>query len=129
MTKSRFIIRSAVVAAVVVVASGACGGGSDKKADGPKATAGGAVAAEPAVQIVNFQFKPSALTVKAGSTVKWTNEDTAVHGIKDTSPLATPVSPDMQKGDTFSITYGQPGTYSYICNIHQYMTGSVQVIA
>ena len=81
------------------------------------------------MQIVNFVFKPPALTVKAGTTVKWTNEDTAVHSIKDTSPLATPVSPDLGKDATFSITYGQPGSYSYICGIHQYMTGSVHVVA
>jgi plastocyanin len=68
------------------------------------------------------------LTVKAGSTVKWTNTDTATHSIKDTSPLSTPVSPDLGKDSTFSITYGQAGTYSYICGIHQYMSGSVQVV-
>ncbi len=128
MTGNRFLIRSLVVAGVVVIASGACGG-DDKKPDGAKSAASGAVPADPAVQIVNFQFKPQSLTVKAGTTVKWTNEDTAIHSIKDTSPLATPVSPDLGKGATFSITYGQPGSYSYICGIHQYMSGSVQVAA
>ena len=34
----------------------------------------------------------------------------------------------MSKGDTFSITYAQPGSYSYICGIHQYMTGTVEVM-
>jgi plastocyanin len=115
VTGSRFLIRS-TVCAVVVVASGACGGGDDKEADGKAG----------AVQIVDFQFQPPTLTVKAGATVTWTNEDTAVHSIKDTSPQATPVSPDLGKAATFSITYGEPGTYSYICGIHQYMTGSVQ---
>ena len=108
---------------MIVVASGACGGGGDNKDD---EKSGGAVS-EPAVKIVNFQFEPKALTVKAGTTVKWTNEDTATHSIKDTSPLTTPVSPDLGKGATFSITYGEPGSYSYICGIHQYMSGSVQV--
>jgi plastocyanin len=108
-----------MVCAVVVVASGACGN-DGKKSDG-------AVSGEPAAQIVNFQFKPQALTVKAGTKATWTNEDTAVHSIKDTSPLATPVSPDLGKGATFSITYGEPGSYSYICGIHQYMSGSVVV--
>jgi plastocyanin len=112
-----------IACSLIVVASGACASDGDKKkADG------GAVSAEPAVKIVNFQFEPKTLTVKAGSTVKWTNEDTATHSIKDTSQLATPVSPDLVgKGSTFSITYGQPGSYSYICGIHQYMSGSVQV--
>jgi plastocyanin len=79
------------------------------------------------VQIVNFQFTPNTLTVKPGTKVTWTNEDTTVHSIKDTSPLATPVSQDLAKGNTFSITYEQAGSYSYICNIHQYMTGTVTV--
>lgn len=121
MTRHRWI-SSVIVCALIVVASGACGGG-DQKDD---KESGGAVS-EPAVKIVNFQFEPKALTVKAGTAVKWTNDDTATHSIKDTSQLATPVSPDLGKGATFSITYGQPGSYSYICGIHQYMSGSVQV--
>jgi plastocyanin len=131
MTGSRFLIRSVAVAAVALVASGACGGGGDGGGDNTKAdgaaSASGAVAPEPAIDIVNFVFEPKSLTVKAGTTVTWTNEDTAVHSVKDTSPLATPVSPDLSKGATFTITYGQPGSYTYICGIHQYMTGSVQV--
>jgi plastocyanin len=126
---NRFLIRSVIVSAVVVVSSGACGGGNDGgSADKPKA-ASGAVSGEPAVEIVNFQFKPQSLTVKAGTSVTWTNGDTAVHSIKDTSTLATPVSPDLGKGATFSITYGQAGSYSYTCGIHQYMTGTVTAVA
>ena len=128
MTGSQFLIRTALCAAVVV-ASGACGGDSDKKPEAAKAAAAGAVSPEPAVKIVNFQFEPKSLTVKAGTAVKWTNGDTAVHSIKDTSTLATPVSPDLGQGATFTITYGQPGSYSYICGIHQYMAGTVQVVA
>jgi len=107
-----------LLAAVVVLGLGACGGGKTGAASG----AGGA-----AVHIANFAFGPPTLTVKAGTTVTWTNQDTAVHSIKDTSLLATPVSPDLAQGGTFSITYGRPGSYSYICGIHNYMTGSVEV--
>ena len=108
------MIRS-VLALAVAVGVGACGGGDTKK--NQAAT----------VRIVNFQFMPPTLAVKPGAGVTWTNDDTAVHSIKDTSPLATPVSQDLGKGDTFSITYEKPGAYSYICGIHQYMTGSVTV--
>jgi plastocyanin len=68
------------------------------------------------------------VTVKPGTKVTWTNKDTAVHAIKDTSPLATPASKDLAKADTFSITYEKPGSYSYICGIHNYMTGTVDVV-
>ncbi|HEV3364342.1 MAG TPA: cupredoxin domain-containing protein [Acidimicrobiia bacterium] len=108
-------IRPVVFALAVAVAAGACGGrDSNASGDAP-------------IRIVNFQFEPKTLTVEPGAKVTWTNDDTAVHSIKDTSRLATPVSQDLPKGGTFSITYEQPGSYSYICGIHQYMTGSVTV--
>ena len=115
------MIRS-VLALAVVLGVGACGGG-DKEDQGTP----GAVADDPSVRIVSFQFTPQTLAVKPGTKVTWTNTDTAVHSIKDTSPLATPVSQDLGKDATFSITYQQPGSYSYICGIHQYMTGTVTV--
>ncbi len=126
MTRYRWF--STLLLSSIVVVAGACGS-DGKKDEGAKSASGGTVSGEPAIKIPNFQFEPKALTVKAGTTVKWTNEDTATHSIKDTSQLATPVSPDLAgKGSTFSITYGQPGSYSYICGIHQYMSGSVQVV-
>ena len=121
MTRSGGLVGVAVIALSAVLAGGACGDG-DKKDDGATTPA-----ADGSVQVVNFQFAPPSLTVKPGTRVTWTNEDTAVHSIKDTSPLATPVSRDLAKGETFSITYQQAGSYPYICGIHQYMTGTVNV--
>lgn len=121
---------SVVGAMALVLALGACGNGNgDEKDEAATTTATpGAVSGNGPVQIVGFQFKLQNLRAKAGTKVTWTNEDTAVHSIKDTSPLATPISPDLAQGATFSITYDRPGTYSYICGIHQYMTGSVEVV-
>jgi plastocyanin len=102
-------------AVAVALALGACG--DTEKSEKSDA----------AVRIVSFQFTPMTLRAEPGTTVTWTNEDTAVHSIKDTSPLATPASRDLGKRDTFSITYERPGSYGYICGIHQYMTGSVTV--
>ncbi|HVW33337.1 MAG TPA: cupredoxin domain-containing protein [Acidimicrobiia bacterium] len=117
---------------IAVLALGACGK-NDKKDDeatpaSTPASAQGPLSGNAPVDIVNYEFKPQKVVVKAGTTVTWTNRDTAIHDIKDTSPLATPQSKDLAKGDTFTITYAQPGTYSYICGIHQYMTGSVEVV-
>ena len=124
--------RSLLVALVVVLALGGCGKDDkgDKGAKPPSSTAQGSVplSGDAPVDIINFEFKPQKVVVKTGTKVTWTNEDTTIHDIKDTSPLATPVSKEMSKGETFSITYAQPGSYSYICGIHQYMTGSVEVV-
>ena len=123
MTRSTTLAGPIVLALAVTLGAGACGGGDSKKNQGAQVTAPG----ETPVRIVSFQFTPQTVTVKPGTKVTWTNDDTAVHAIKDTSPLATPVSQDMGKDATFSITYERPGTYSYICGIHQYMTGTVSV--
>ena len=108
-------------------------GGDDKgseSAEPPNSKASGSapLSGEAPLRIINFEFKPQKVVVKPGTKVTWTNEDTAIHDVKDTSPLATPQSAAMSKGDTFSISYAQPGSYSYICGIHQYMTGSVEVV-
>ena len=123
MTRWTTSARVAVLTLALALGVGACGGGGTKKDQGAQVTAPG----EAPVKIVSFQFTPPTVTVKAGAKVTWTNEDTSVHSIKDTSPLATPPSQDLGKDATFSITYERPGTYSYICGIHQYMTGSVTV--
>ena len=124
MTRPRTVAGMIVGAAVSLLLLGGCG----KSGGGEDHGAKGAVAAnEPAVRITNFQFSPASLTVKPGTKVIWTNDDTTVHSIKDTSPLATPVSADLGKGATFSITYDRAGSYSYICGIHQYMAATVTV--
>jgi plastocyanin len=79
------------------------------------------------VTVGQFAFNPSAVTVPPGGTVTWTNDDDAAHSISDTSSMATPVSKALNKGDTFSISYPKPGTYPYVCGIHNYMQGAVEV--
>jgi plastocyanin len=118
-----------LTALVVAVALVGCGGGGKEDKDAKSPPPGkGPRSGEAPVSIANFEFKPQKVVVKPGTKVTWTNDDSSIHDIKDTSPLATPVSSSMSKGDTFSITYGQPGTYSYECGIHPYMTGSVEVV-
>jgi plastocyanin len=126
----RRTVRAALLTPVAVVALAACGGAGNgdkgKNAEPPSSV--GPLSGEAPVRIINFEFKPKKVVVKPGTKVTWTNEDTNIHDVKDTSPLGTPVSQEMSKGDTFSITYAQPGTYSYICGIHPYMTGTVEVV-
>ena len=126
MTRRRATFAASGLVAVLALAACGGGGGGDKDSTAP---AGGGPGAGPgSVKIANFEFKPQKVVVKPGTTVKWTNADSTIHDIKDTSPLASPASPSMSKGDTFTITYAQPGTYSYVCGIHPYMIGTVEVV-
>lgn len=85
---------------------------------------------EVAVGISDFKYSPQALVVKKGSTVTWTNQDDVGHDITSDSDsekrgLASPL---LSKGQTFSHTFSEVGTYAYHCKPHPYMTASVQVV-
>ena len=84
------------------------------------------VAANPAtVNIDNFAFTPATLTVPAGTTVTWKNEDDSPHRIGDKN--GTFKSAALDTDDTFSHTFAAPGEYPYICTIHPYMAGKIIV--
>ena len=96
----------------------------------PELTAAGeavsAAAASPAtVKIDNFAFAPATLTITAGTTVTWKNEDDSPHRIGDKN--GTFKSAALDTDDTFSHTFTVPGEYAYICTIHPYMAGTIIV--
>ena len=70
-------------------------------------------------------FDPTPLQVKSGQKITVTNDDSAVHTI--TAKDKSFDSMELGKGKTFTFTAGKAGKYDYICNIHQYMKGSIQV--
>jgi plastocyanin len=81
-----------------------------------------------AVSIDNFTFGPQTLTVKAGTTVTWTNKDDIPHGIASANNAFTK-SKALDTDDSYSFTFTTPGTYQYFCYIHPHMTGTVVVEA
>lgn len=77
------------------------------------------------VKIDNFSFGPAAITVKAGTTVTWTNRDDIPHTVVSDDKLFK--SKVLDTDEKFSYTFGKPGTYPYFCSIHPKMTGRVVV--
>ena len=77
------------------------------------------------VSIANFAFSPTSLTVKVGTKVSWTNNDTVTHTVTANKGAfnAGPLTP----GSTFSFTFTKAGTYSYHCNIHPSMMATIVV--
>ncbi|TMJ92244.1 MAG: amicyanin [Alphaproteobacteria bacterium] len=92
-----------------------------------------AVAAQPApaaaaeVEIDQFAFVPQRITVKAGTTVTWINDDDTPHTVASSSKLFKSKALDTK--DKFSFTFTTPGTYAYFCSLHPHMTGVVVVEA
>jgi plastocyanin len=89
----------------------------------------GPSAAEPTdptkVLVKDFMFSPTPLTIKAGSTVTWTNMDDEPHtAVSDTGLFK---SGGMDTNDSFSFKFDKPGTYHYTCTIHPRMVGTIIV--
>jgi plastocyanin len=118
-------MRSAISAALLGAAVGSvlAGGVLFARAQTPAAAATAA-----AVSIDNFTFNPQTLTVKAGTTVTWTNKDDIPHGIAATGNTFTR-SKALDTDDTYAFTFTTPGTYQYFCYIHPHMTGTIVVEA
>ena len=80
-----------------------------------------------AVRIDNFTFKNPVVTVKAGTTVTWTNGDDIPHTV--VSKDGTFKSKVLDTGDKFSFNFAKPGQFGYFCSLHPHMTGTVIVKA
>ena len=65
-----------------------------------------------AVKITNANFSPHNLNVAAGTTVTWTNDDTAPHSVTSDSKGLFDSGP-IQPGATFTFTFPQAGTFPY----------------
>ena len=76
-----------------------------------------AVRAENAtINIDNFTFNPERLTLRAGTTVTWRNEDDIPHTVTSSARLFKSIALDTD--DTYSFTFTEPGTYEYFCSLH-----------
>ena len=78
------------------------------------------------VAIKNFAFSPASITVKKGTTVTWTNEDSAEHNAFSDQD-GGPKGRLLKKGESYSFTFDKVGTFNYICTPHPYMKGTVTV--
>ena len=79
------------------------------------------------VTIDNFVFNPQRVTVKAGTTVTWTNDDDIPHTVVASNRAFK--SKVLDTNDKFSFTFTTPGTYEYFCSLHPHMTGTIVVEA
>ena len=79
------------------------------------------------VSIEGFNFSPATIKIKKGTTVTWTNQDSVAHNVHETDGKSGPMSDSLKKGDTYTFTYSETGTFKYICSIHPDMKGTVIV--
>jgi plastocyanin len=104
------------------------GAGSDtsSKAGGSAPAPSGEAARSEKVKIVEFVYGPDPVTVQVGGKVTWQNEDTAPHtATADDDSFDTGT---IERGKIKSETFKQAGTFTYFCEIHPTMHGTVEVV-
>jgi plastocyanin len=129
--------------AAVAIATG-CGGGSDsdtttaappaatQAAEGPAAenqlpTDDTENAAEAAteVKMAGSAFAPGEIELTVGETVTFVNDDEIAHTA--TADDGTFDSGTLEPGASFDFTAEKAGTFSYLCEFHPGMTGTITV--
>jgi plastocyanin len=99
-----------LLAAAAIAAAGCSSSADDVTAT---ATAGD----DGAVSVENFAFNPGTISVAAGTEVTWTNDETGD---------AHTTTSDDDVWD-FTVTFADPGTFTYFCSIHPSMTATIVV--
>jgi plastocyanin len=114
------IFAIAATAAALTLSAAGCGS-STKSTKGASSSPAGST-----ITIKNFSFG-APITVKTGAMVTVENTDTTAHTVTadDMSFDTGPIEP----GKTATITVSKAGTVKFHCDIHNYMTGSIQVTA
>jgi plastocyanin len=134
MKKLLALILSCLALGLVVVGCGGDddddGGGGATQSEQPAGGGGGGGGTQ--VSMKNIQFSPKDLTVKAGETITFTNDEAIAHDVHKTSgpgkDFASGPTGGMQEGDTFKLTLDKPGKYEYVCDVHAPgMAGSITV--
>jgi plastocyanin len=131
------LIGTLVIVLAVGLFAASCGGssgtgttstpttsGASTTASTPGTTAGGGAGGAQVV-MKGFAFDPATVTIKAGESVTWTNQDSAGHTV--VADKGEFQSSNLAQGATFTFKFGTAGTYAYHCSIHPSMTGTVVV--
>ncbi len=125
----RRTLTALAAAASLTLGLGACGDNSDSDSSsgssGDDSSAAGTV-----VTIKTFAFDPNPITVDAGTTITFDNQDDILHTITSGTrekPTGEFDEDLKELGSTAEITFDKPGTIDYFCDIHQGMDGQVVV--
>jgi plastocyanin len=108
------------------------GGGGGGGAGTQEESTGGGGGGGAQVSMQNIQFDPKDITVKAGETITFTNDESVPHDVhKQSGPggdFASGPDGGMQQGDTFDLKLEKPGKYEYVCHVHAPgMAGTITV--
>jgi plastocyanin len=76
------------------------------------------------VRITALAFSPASIEIATGTTVAWMNDDSVPHTVTAGGSFDSGI---FDPGGTFSWTFGNPGAFTYQCDLHPQMQGQVIV--
>ncbi|HET9095843.1 MAG TPA: cupredoxin family copper-binding protein [Candidatus Baltobacteraceae bacterium] len=79
------------------------------------------------IAISDFKFKPATVTITAGQSVRFVNRDQEAHTV--TASDNSFDSAGLDTAGTWTHTFARPGRYTYYCELHPYMKGTIIVLA
>ena len=77
------------------------------------------------VSIINMSFQPANLTIAAGDTVVFANQDNAPHTATDDAGAFD--TGRLTNGQSAQLTFPSTGQFAYHCDIHRMMKGTITV--
>ena len=79
--------------------------------------------------IQNHLFTPSVIEVEAGTTVTWHFSELDENGQPvEHNVIFEGFGSPVQATGTYTVTFEEPGSYSYTCTLHAFMDGRVEVV-
>ena len=124
-SKSRLLLSAGLFLAILSVIN-SCSKSTDYNTPGPGPGPGGPGTNE--VWIQGMAFTPATITVKAGTTIKWTNKDSAAHTVtSDPGDSEAFESGSLGNAAVWSYKFNNVGTFPYHCAVHPGMKASVIV--
>jgi plastocyanin len=113
------------VLAIALAGAAVAGCGGTQPAPRTSGSTGGSTAAT-SLRIAGYAFHPKTLTVKAGTKVTVTNNDSTAHTA--TAKSGAFDSGTLKPGQAMRFTLNKPGVYQYYCQFHAFMTGTIKVV-
>ncbi|HUQ97533.1 MAG TPA: cupredoxin family copper-binding protein [Chitinophagaceae bacterium] len=123
--KNKIVQQGLFTSLLFIMLFTACKKDNNNDYNGGNNNGGGNTKDSNTVTIADFKFSPLSLTVKPGTTVTWTNNDSAPHTV--TADDGSFTSATLNKGNTYAHTFSAAGTVAYHCNFHTTMKASVVV--
>ena len=121
--RTTLMLVGGLFALAIILSLASC---SSDSPTGSNSTNGGGMPSPNTVNITGNSFSPATLSVKAGTTVTWTNKDAALHTVTSNTGTFTS-SGDLSLNETYQVTFNTVGTFAYHCSKHPSMTGTIGV--